>query len=106
LYFARLPLLKIQKCLYARELAVPNYPIVLGIPSEIGREYGPSIANEFRVMIEKCVNARSRDTTVTVLNYNVIADDLGISKEIAKRFLAPVGGGSNGITIHNHDELV
>lgn len=81
---------------------MPSYPIRLSVPSSlIKRRIFGSILREYATRIENFLNARSQTQPVSVFGYHEISAELGIEKEIIKTFLAPKGGGSNGITIKN-----
>ena len=81
---------------------MPSYPITLSVPSSLTRRRLPgSILREYATRIENFLNTRSQAQAVSVFDYNEISAELGIATEIIKAFLAPRGGGSNGITIRN-----
>ena len=80
---------------------MPKYPIVVPIPSSVVRKFTHSVAKDFKTRIEQFINESSKDRTGPVLTYSQIASDLGINRRIVRDFLEPIGGGSNGITIHN-----
>jgi len=57
--------------------------------------------NEKAREIEDYINERCEDTPEHVFTYYEIASDLSLGKKVVKDFLSPLGGGSNGITVHN-----
>ena len=85
---------------------MPDYPIRLSIPASLKKlKLPPSILREYATRIEDFLNAGSQAKPESGFDYFEIADKLGIDKEVIKRFLAPIGGGSNGITIINRSLL-
>ncbi len=81
---------------------MPIYPIILSVPSSlIKRKIPRSILREYAKRIENYLNNLALYESVSVVDYHLIAGELGIDKKIIKAFLAPIGGGSNGITINN-----
>lgn len=81
---------------------MPSYPITLSVPSSLRKRRLPaSILREYATRIENYLNSHSQNEPVCVFDYYQLATELGIDKKIIKAFLAPIGGGSNGITINN-----
>ena len=82
---------------------IQEYPINLSIPPHLSRQrsYAPAQLRAWRKMIEDYINDRAKASPQEVINYGDIEINLGISKEVIKRFLMKAGGGSNAITIYN-----
>lgn len=81
---------------------MPSYPISLSVPSSLTkRRLSASIGREYATRIENYLNDHCQNEPECEFDYGQLANELGIDKKTIKRFLAPIGGGSNGITISN-----
>lgn len=80
---------------------MPSYPLTLSIPSSLAKQMPASILRECATKIENYLNDEAKNKPVCVVDYYELEIKLGISKEIIKKLLAPRGGSSNSITIHN-----
>jgi hypothetical protein len=88
---------------YSKGANMATYPIQLSsTPATLKKRKLPhTTCREYATRIEDYLNRNSQKHFVSKFDYFQIASDLGIEKEIIKAYLAPKGGGLNGITITN-----
>ena len=82
---------------------IPTYPLNVTIPSSLRKKFDPIQLRYFANNIENHINEAMRNTSSRIFSYREIADAAGIfsGAKTVRRFLAPIGGGNTGITVHN-----
>jgi hypothetical protein len=81
---------------------MPSFPITLSVPSSLSKKgLPPSVLREYATQIENYINNHNCNEPVCEFDYGELASEIGIDKEVIRRYLAPKGGGSHGITMTN-----
>ncbi len=84
----------------------PIYPVTISIPNKLYKKLGHTEAVRIGNELENHINTRFRDDIekeAIPFFYDAIASEINTTPETVNDLLRPLGGGSGGITICNHN---